>query len=47
MINDQADEVIKEPFDSLKNSYQNNLYSIKGSEFIFMFSYCIINAVIV
>ena len=34
-INDQADEVIKEPFDSLKNRYQNNLESIKCSEFIF------------
>ena len=53
MINDQADEVIKEPFVSLKNSYQNNLYSIKGSEFIFDYvqllynkcSYCIINVI--
>ena len=25
MINDEADEVIKELFDSLKNRYQNNL----------------------
>ena len=34
-INDEADEVIKELFDSYNNSYQNNLKSIKGSEFIF------------
>ena len=32
-INDQADEVIKELFDSLKNRYQNNLESMKGSKF--------------
>ena len=25
MINEEADEVIKELFDSLKNKYQNNL----------------------
>ena len=35
IINDKADEVIKELFDSLKNRYQNNLESMKGSEFIF------------
>ena len=35
MINDEADEVIKEPFDSLKNRYQNNLQSMKGSELVF------------
>ena len=35
MINDEADEVIKELFDSLKNRYQNNLESMKGSEFFF------------
>ena len=35
MINDEADEVIKKMFDSLKNRYQNNLESIKGSEFFF------------
>ena len=35
MINDEADEVIKEPFGSLKNGYQNNLESMKGSEFVF------------
>ena len=35
MINDEADEVIKELFDSLKNRYQNNLQWIEGSDFVF------------
>ena len=35
MINDKADEVIKELFDSFTNRYQNNLELMKGSEFIF------------
>ena len=35
MINDEVDEVIKELFDSLKNRYQNNLESMKGTEFVF------------
>ena len=35
MINDEVDEVMKEIFDSLKNRYQNNLESMKGSEFVF------------
>ena len=35
MINDTADEVMKELFDSLKNKYQNNLKSMKGNEFVF------------
>ena len=35
MFNDEADEVIKELFDSLKNGYQNNLESTKGSELVF------------
>ena len=34
-INDEADEVIKELLDSLKNRCQNNLESITGSEFVF------------
>ena len=36
MRNDKtdADEII-ELFDSLKNRYQNNLESMKGSEFVF------------
>ena len=35
MINVEADEVIKEHFDSLKDRYQNNLESMKGSESVF------------
>ena len=35
MMNDEADEVIKELLDSRKNRYQNNLESMKGSEFVF------------
>ena len=35
LINDKADEVIKELFDSLKNRYQNNSESMKSSEFAF------------
>ena len=35
MINDEADEVIKERFGSLKNRYQNNSESMKFSEFDF------------
>ena len=44
-INAEADEVINKLFDSVKNKYQNNLESVKGSDFVFMFSYCIINVV--
>ena len=35
MINDEAVKVIKEPFDSLKDRYQNNLESMKDSDFVF------------
>ena len=35
MISDEADEVLKRIFDSLKDRYQNNLESMKGSEFVF------------
>ena len=35
MISDEADEVIKKLFDSLKNRYQNNLESMKDSELVF------------
>ena len=34
MINNEANEVVKELFDSLKNRYQNNLESMKSSEFV-------------
>ena len=36
-INDQANEVLKELFDSVKNRYQNDLESMKGSEFVFYY----------
>ena len=39
MINDKTNEVIKERFDSLKNRYQNNLESIKGSGFVFNYGH--------
>ena len=39
MFNDEADEVIKEFFDSLKNRYQNNLKSIEDKEFVFDYVY--------
>ena len=35
MISDEADEVIKDLFDSLKKRYQNNLEPMKGIEFVF------------
>ena len=35
LINDEADEVIRELFDLLNNRYQNNLESKKGSESLF------------
>ena len=34
-ISDEADEVTKKLFDSLKNRYQNDLQSMRGSEFVF------------
>ena len=37
MISNEADEVIKELFDSLKNWYQNNLELVEGSEFVFYY----------
>ena len=47
LINDEADEVIEEFFDSLKNRYQNNLESITEllSLSLIMFIYCIINVI--
>ena len=38
MISDEADEVIKTFFDSLKNRYQNNLQSMTGSEVVFNYA---------
>ena len=43
MINDQADGVIKELFDSLKNGFQNNLELMSLS--LIRFIYCIINVI--
>ena len=37
MIYNEADEVNIELFDSLKDRYQNNLESMKGSEFAFKY----------
>ena len=34
-ISDEADEVTKKLFNSLKNRWQNNLQSMRGSEFVF------------
>ena len=46
IISDDADEVIKELFDSRKNRYHNNLETIKGSDLaLIMFIYCIINVI--
>ena len=35
MISDEADEIIKKLFDSLKNKYQKKLESMRSSEFVF------------
>ena len=35
MTDDGADEVMKKLLDRLKNRYQNNLESMKGSDFVF------------
>ena len=35
MINDVTDKIIERLFNSLKNRYQNNLQSMRGSEFVF------------
>ena len=35
IISDETGEIIKELFDLKKNRYQNNLESVKGSEFAF------------
>ena len=43
MINDEADEVIKELFESFKNIYQNNLKSMKDSEFVFYYDHILSN----
>ena len=35
MMHDEADQFIKELFDSIKNRYQNSLESMKDGEFVF------------
>ena len=47
IMNDEVDELIEEPFQSLKKRYQNKLEeSIKGSDFVFdLLIYCIINVI--
>ena len=42
MINDEAEEVIEELFKSLKNRYQNNLESMKGTEFFLLCSFIVL-----
>ena len=39
VITYDADEVMKEPFDSIRNRYQNIWESMKGSEFLFHYVY--------
>ena len=34
VISDEAHEVVKKFFDSLKNGYQNNLESLRGGDFL-------------
>ena len=43
MINDEADKVIEELFDLLKNRYQNNLGSMNGSEIVFDYNQLLYN----
>ena len=37
MINDEADEIIEEPLDSLKSRYQNKLESMTSKDFVFAY----------
>ena len=39
MINDEAHQLIKELFDSLKKRYQNKVDSMKGSDFVFNYAH--------
>ena len=39
VINNEADEVIKGLFDSIKNRYQNGLQWMKHSDFVFDYVY--------
>ena len=42
MTGDEADEIMKQPFDSFKNTYQKNWWEGMSLSSI-IFSYCIIN----
>ena len=44
VISDEAHEVVKKFFDSLKNGYQNNLESMRGGDFLLDYVH-IINAI--
>ena len=37
MISDEADEVMKNLFDSLKNRYKKNIELMRNSEFVFVY----------
>ena len=41
MMNDEADQVIKKLFDSLKSIHENNLESMKDSEFVHLCSFIV------
>ena len=43
MIKEEADEVIKTLFKSLKKRYQNNLGLMKGSDFVFNYVHLLYN----
>ena len=43
MIKEEADEVIKKLFKSLKKRYQNNLGLMKGSDFVFNYVHLLYN----
>ena len=42
MMNDEAEKVIENFFASLNDRYQNNLESMKGSEFVFDYVFFIV-----
>ena len=39
MINDEAEDVVKDFLIHLKNRYQNNLESMRGSGFVFIYDW--------
>ena len=42
MINNEADKVLKKLFTSVKNRYQNNFKSIKGSDYVQLGSFIVL-----